>query len=70
MITSQVQVLGDSVVIQDEKLKEFDGQQITVSIVLPSKQKKDIDFDSYPLHSERANIADEYIKEFRSNDRF
>ena len=70
MITSRVQVHGDSVVIQDAKLKEFDGQQIMVSIVLPNTQKKDIDFDSYPLHSERANIADEYIREIRDSDRF
>ncbi len=39
MWATQAYVAGDTVTIRDEKLKRFDGQQITVSILLPEQKK-------------------------------
>ena len=65
----QAYVNGETAVIRDEKLRAFDGKQITVNIVLPKKEKREIDFNSYVVPNERANFADEYVKELRENDR-
>ena len=39
MWATQAYVAGDTVTIRDEKLKRFDGQQITVSILLPEQKR-------------------------------
>lgn len=39
MWATQAYVNGDTVTIQDEKLKSFDGQQLTITIALPSQEK-------------------------------
>lgn len=39
MWAAQAYVTGDTVTIQDEKLKNFDGQQITVTLMLPEQKK-------------------------------
>ena len=69
MLVAQAYVSGETAVIRDEKLRAFDGRQITVNIVLPQKEKRTIDFDSYVSPSERANFADEYVRSLRKNDR-
>ena len=69
MWVAQAYVSGETAVIRDEKLRAFDGRQITVNIVFPEKQKRSIDFNAYVSPNERANFADEYVKELRENDR-
>ena len=36
---------------------------------IEKKQRKQLDFDSYVIPCERANFADKYVAELRSNDR-
>lgn len=43
MWTTQAYVTGNSILIEDEALRDFDGQQITVSVILPKNQKRSID---------------------------
>ncbi|MBO4727216.1 MAG: hypothetical protein J5631_02185 [Spirochaetaceae bacterium] len=39
MWATQAYVIGDTMTIQDEKLKSFDGQQLTITIALPAQEK-------------------------------
>lgn len=51
MYATQAYVNGNTVTIQDEVLKDFDGQQITVNIILPERKKRGID-DFFALANE------------------
>ncbi len=70
MQTAQVCVNGNTVTIQDENFRKFDGKQIFVTYSVQESKRKTIDFDSYVIPSERANFAQEYVQELRRNDRF
>ncbi len=41
-----------------------------IDSIVAQNQKSEFVFDSLVSHTDRADHADEYIKEFRANDRF
>lgn len=67
-------VKGDSVVLENDSIRNYDGTNIIITFLdgtVPVKrQKKQIDFDSYGEPTERGKHVDDYMKEIRENDRF
>ncbi len=64
-------VKGNTVVIENEDLKEYDGSEVIVTFLEhPENIKKEIvDWDSFLMPSERGKNIDAYMKEMRENDR-
>lgn len=63
---------GNTVVIEDEDIKEFDGAEVVVTLLdypKTRKEKTPIDWNVYVKPSERGKNVDEYMKEMRENDR-
>ncbi|MCC8051398.1 MAG: hypothetical protein LIP10_12230 [Clostridiales bacterium] len=65
-------IRGNEVVIEDEDMKAYDGAEVVVTLLdYPNKKKKkkNIDWDSFVVPSERGKHVDEYMKEMREYDR-
>lgn len=65
-------VQGNTVVIEDDDIREYDGAEAVVTLLdYPQKKAKKapVDWDSFAMPSERGKKVDEYIKEMRENDR-
>ena len=63
---------GNTVVIDDEDIKKYDGTEVVVTILdypKAKKKKSPIDWDSFVKPSERGKNVNEYMKEMRENDR-
>lgn len=61
-----------TVVVENENLQDYDGVEVVVTLLgYPSKQKqkKEIDWDSFVIPSERGQNIDGYMKEMRENGR-
>lgn len=65
-------VQGNTVVIKDDDIREYDGAEVVVTLLdYPQKKTKKapVDWDSFVMPSERGKHVDEYMKEMRENDR-
>lgn len=65
-------VQGNTVIIEDDDIREYDGTEVVVTLLnYPKKkvEKTPIDWDSFVIPSERGKNVDEYMKEMRENDR-
>lgn len=65
-------VQGNTVVIQDDDIREFDGAEVIVTVLNYSQKENKqapVDWDSFVLPSERGKNVDEYMREMRENDR-
>lgn len=65
-------VQGNTVVIEDDDIREYDGAEVVVTLLnYPQRKaaKAPVDWDSFAIPSERGNNVDEYMKEMRENDR-
>lgn len=65
-------VQGNTVVIKDDDIREYDGAEVIVTVLNYSQKenkKASVDWDSFVLPSERGKNVDEYMKEMRENDR-
>ncbi|MDE7478112.1 MAG: hypothetical protein K2M91_09215 [Lachnospiraceae bacterium] len=65
-------VQGNTVVIEDDDIREYDGAEVIVTLLnYPQKKatKAPVDWDSFAIPSERGKNVDEYMKEMRENDR-
>ena len=64
-------IKGNTVVIENEDLQDYDGTEVVVTLLeYPSKKKKkEIDWDSFVIPSKRGQDVDGYMKEMRENDR-
>ncbi len=65
-------VQGNTVVIEDDDIREYDGAEVVVTLLnYPKKKEKKVpvDWDSFVIPSERGKNVDEYMKEMRENDR-
>lgn len=63
---------GNTVVIEDEDIRQYEGAEVVVTLLdypKTKKKKNPIDWDSYVKPSERGKNVDEYMKEMRENDR-
>ena len=52
----------------EEQLELLNSLTISVQSI-GQKNRRKLDFDSYVIPSKRANFADKYVEELRSNDR-
>ena len=65
-------VQGNTVIIDDEDIREYDGAEVIVTLLdYPQKKvrKDPVDWDSFVIPSERGKNVDEYMKEMREDDR-
>ncbi len=65
-------VQGNTVLIEDEDIREYDGTEVIVTLLsYPKKKikKAPIDWDSFVVSSERGENVEEYMREMRENDR-
>lgn len=65
-------VQGNTVVIKDDNIREYDGAEVVVTFLnYPQKKTKKalVDWDTFVVSSERGRHVDEYMKEMRENDR-
>lgn len=61
-------VQGNTVVIDDDDIREYDGAEVIVTLLdYPKKKvsKEPVDWDSFVIPSERGNNVDEYMREMR-----
>jgi hypothetical protein len=59
------------VIIEDE-IRAYDASEVVVTLLdylKPNSTKKEIDWDSFVIPSERGENVEEYIKDMRDNDR-
>lgn len=65
-------VQGNTVLIEDEDIRAYDGTEVIVTLLNYPKKKEEkevVDWDSFAVPSERGQNVDEYMKEMRDNDR-
>lgn len=65
-------VQGNTVVIEDEDIRDYDGAEVIVTLLnYPQRKvkKAPVDWDSFAIPSEGGLHVDEYMKEMRENDR-
>lgn len=65
-------IRGNTVVIEDEDIKDYEGKDVIVTILdYPNRkmQKSPIELDQFVIPTERGQRADEYVRELRDNDR-
>ena len=65
-------VQGNTVVIKDDDIREYDGTEVVVTLLdnpLTKVKRKPVDWDSFAIPSERGKDVDAYMKEMRENDR-
>ncbi len=62
-------IQGNTVVIKDDDIREYDGAEVVVTLLNYPQKKTPIDWDSFVIPSERGKNVDEYMREMRENDR-
>ncbi len=65
-------VRGNTVIIENEDLYEYDGSEVVVTFLdQPGRKRKkeSVDWDSFVIPSERGKNVDAYMKEMREDDR-
>jgi len=66
-------VHGNTVVIEDDDIRDYDGAEVVVTLLNDSQKKlkkASVDWDSFVIPSERGKNVDGYMREMRENDRF
>ena len=64
-------IRGNTVIIEDESIRDYDGSEVVVTLLEYSKKKEKppIDWNGLVLPSERGKDVDGYMKVMRENDR-
>ena len=65
-------VQGNTVVIEDEDIRDYDGAEVIVTMLNYPKEKTKkvpVDWDGFSIPSERGQHVEEYMREMRENDR-
>lgn len=65
-------IQGNTVILENDNLEEYDGKDAIVTILdFPYKDKSigNVDLKKYVMPSERGKNADEYVRGLRENDR-
>lgn len=63
---------GNTVVIEDDDIREYDGAEVIVTLLNNPQRKTSkapVDWDSFVVPSERGKNVDGYMREMRENDR-
>jgi len=66
-------VQGNTVLIEDEDIREYDGTEVIVTLLsYPQKKERTaaVDWDSFAIPSERGKKVEEYMREMREDDRY
>ena len=59
---------GNTVIVENEDLQDYEGVEVVVILLdYPNKQKKkkEVDWDSFVIPSERGQDVDGYMKQMR-----
>lgn len=65
-------VRGNTVIVENEDLCEYDGSEVVVTFLdKPDRKRKkeSVDWDSFVIPSERGKNVDAYMREMREDDR-
>ncbi len=64
-------VQGNTVIIENDSITNYDGKEVILTILDQPyrKARKRIDWDKYGMETERGKHVEEYMEEIRSNDR-
>lgn len=65
-------IRGNTIVVENEDLRQYDGTEVVVTILdnpIRKKQKREVDWKSFSIPSERGENVEKYMKEMRDNDR-
>lgn len=65
-------IRGNTVVIEDDNIREYDGSEVIVTLLDYPKEKKPkspIDWENLVMPSKRGEDVDGYMREMRENDR-
>ena len=71
MLALAGRIQGNTVLLENESIERYDGQQIIVTFLdyQQNERIKPLDFDSYVTPTERGQHVEEYMEEIRGNDR-
>lgn len=72
MIAVKGTIKGNTVVLENEDIKVYDGKDVIITILdYPYQQSinSKINLDEFVIPTERGKNADQYIKELREDDR-
>ena len=61
-------IKGNTVIVENEDLQDYEGVEVVVILLdYPNKQKKkkEVDWDSFVIPSERGQDVDGYMKQMR-----
>ena len=65
-------VQGNTVLIEDEDIRAYDGTEVIVTLLSYPQEKvrkASVDWDSFVIPSERGKNVEKYMREMRENDR-
>ena len=65
-------IQGNTVIVEDENIQAYEGNDAIVTILDLKKKKRkrrNIDLDKFVIPTERGQNADEYVRGLRNNDR-
>ena len=64
-------VKGDSVILENDDIHNYDGRTFIITFLdqKENRKRKQIDWDSYGMETERGKHVEEYMEEIRGNDR-
>ena len=68
MIALSGTVKGNSVILENDDISNYDGREVIITVLDISKRNKSpLENDSFVIPSDRANHVDEYMEEMRSD---
>lgn len=65
-------IRGNTVVIKDEDMREYEGAEVVVTLLnfpIKKTQKRVAELGNFVIPTERGQRADEYVRELRDDDR-
>ncbi len=71
MIALAGTIQGNTVIIENDSITNYDGKEVILTILdRPYKKvRKKIDWNKYGMETERGKHVEEYMEEIRGNDR-
>lgn len=69
LVTVKGIVQGNTIVVNDDNLQDYQGKDAIVTILDSPYKKSNIDWDSFSVPTECGDNVDSYMKEMRTIDR-
>ena len=68
MVALSGTVKGNSVILENDDIQNYDGMEVIITVLdVPKRNKSPLENDSFVIPSDRANNVDEYMEEIRSD---